>query len=271
MTPTPLYAAEDARPAYELRYGWTGWLGASGLAPESLDAATSAAAGGWEADGLRLLERQLSGDMVQLVLSARPHVDPVLLAGRVKGRLQHALRDVAYPADFSRKLGVRTVGHNHRADVERYIEQQTVQAAWADPALRERLAKYSVANPAVDLSLPTETRSGRYWYNLHLVLVNEERYQRSDDEWLGRILERCLAIGRHKGYAISRLSVMPDHLHMAVRGNVAHSPQEIALAFQNNLAYALGSIRLFQATYYVGTFSEYDMQAVRHGNGDRPR
>jgi REP element-mobilizing transposase RayT len=268
--PTPLYIAANVHPAYELRYGWMGWLGTSGLAPESLDAATSAAAAGWKADGLRMLEQRLSGNMVQLVLSAKPHVDPVLLAGRVKGRLQHALRNMACAGDFSRKLAVRSVGHNHRADVERYIEQQAVKATVADPALRHRLAKYSVTNPAVDLSLPTETRSGRYWYNLHLVLVNEERYQRSDDQWLGKILERCFAIGRKKGHAISRLSVMPDHFHMALRGNVAHSPQEIVLAFQNNLAYALGSLRIFQATYYVATFGEYDMQAVRHGDGASP-
>jgi REP element-mobilizing transposase RayT len=267
MMPTPLYAAENARPAYELRYGWTGWLSVGGLLPVALDGAIKAAAVEWEADALRLLEQRMSGKMVQLVLSALPHVGPVLLAARVKGRLQHALRNMGCAAGFSRKLAVRSVGHNHRADVERYIEQQVAKATFHDPAFTQRLGKYSVIDPAVDLSEPTETHSGRYWYNLHLVLVNEERYQRSDDKWLERILECCFAIGRKKGHAISRLSVMPDHLHMALRGNVAHSPQEIALAFQNNLAYAMGSLRVFQATYYVGTFGEYDMQAVRHGTG----
>ena len=39
--------------------------------------------------------------------------------------------------------------------------------------------------------------------------------------------------------------------------------QEVALAFQNNLAYALGQARIWADTYYVGTFGEYDMSAVR--------
>ena len=56
---------------------------------------------------------------------------------------------------------------------------------------------------------------------------------------------------------------MPDHLHAALCGNIQHSPQEIALAFQNNLAYALGQIKLWADTFYVGTFSEYDMWAIR--------
>ncbi len=41
------------------------------------------------------------------------------------------------------------------------------------------------------------------------------------------------------------------------------SPQEIALAFLNNLAFALGQKPIWQPSYYVGTFSEYNMDAVR--------
>jgi len=56
---------------------------------------------------------------------------------------------------------------------------------------------------------------------------------------------------------------MPDHLHAAIRGNIKQSPQEIALAFQNNLAYVLGQVRLWASTFYAGTFGEYDMWAIR--------
>jgi len=96
------------------------------------------------------------------------------------------------------------------------------------------------------------------------VLVTEERYRRGDERWLGRIRDQSLKIALRKGHAISSLSVMPDHLHIALRGNIEHSPQEIALAFQNNLAYALGQVRVWRHTYDAGTFGEYDMQAVRH-------
>jgi REP element-mobilizing transposase RayT len=75
-----------------------------------------------------------------------------------------------------------------------------------------------------------------------------------------------VAIAAKKGYAISELSVMPDHLPAALRGNIEQSPAEIARSFQNNLAYLLGQVRWWSDGYYVGTFSEYDMRAVR-----RPR
>ena len=61
---------------------------------------------------------------------------------------------------------------------------------------------------------------------------------------------------------IAALSVMPDHLHMALRGNIEWSPAEIALVFQNGLARAAGC-RVWQDWYYAGTFSEYDLDVIR--------
>lgn len=55
---------------------------------------------------------------------------------------------------------------------------------------------------------------------------------------------------------------MPDHIHMAVRGDIGSSPEEIALAFQNALACAAGC-RAWQAEYYAGTFSGYDLDVIR--------
>ena len=56
---------------------------------------------------------------------------------------------------------------------------------------------------------------------------------------------------------------MPDHLHVALRGNIEHSTQDIALAVMNNLAYFVGSVPIWDCGYYAGTFGEYDMRSVR--------
>jgi REP element-mobilizing transposase RayT len=135
--------------------------------------------------------------------------------------------------------------------------------AHGDPGREERLHPFTVADPAVDLSRPSATTSGRYWYNLHLILVHAERWRNSAPEWLGKIRDQSFRIAARKGYAVSRLSVVPDHVHFSLRGNIEHSPEQIVLAFQNNLAYTLGQVRVWQATYYAGTFGEYDMNAVR--------
>lgn len=151
---------------------------------------------------------------------------------------------------------MRSIGDNARTDVEQYIMNQVAKDRLVDPRFEGVLGQFTVADPAVDLSAATETLSGRYWYNLHLVVVTVERFRIADAAWLGRIRDQSIRIAQKKGHAISRLSVMPDHLHIAMRGNIDQSPQDIALAFQNNLAYALGQCRVWRDTYYVGTFSE---------------
>ena len=62
---------------------------------------------------------------------------------------------------------------------------------------------------------------------------------------------------------------MPDHLHAAIRGNQTHSPDKIVSAFQNNLAFGLGQVRIWEDTYYAGTFSEYNMEAIRRTHQQR--
>jgi REP element-mobilizing transposase RayT len=261
MTPEPLYSAQDLKPAYELRYSWTGWTrGDDTPAIEVLEALQPL----WDEDGMRLLERLWTNGQVQLLFSTRPDVSPVLLAGRAKGRLQHALKKAGrnFPG-FSRMVAVRSVGHNRREDVERYIERQVANERFANPRFHDLMEEFTLRCPEVDLSQPSESARGRYWYNLHLVLVTAERYRVADRRRLEILRDGCFRIARKKGYAISVVSVMPDHIHMAMRGDYRQSPQDIALAFQNNLAYLLGQVRIWEDSFYVGTFGEYDMGAIR--------
>ena len=50
--------------------------------------------------------------------------------------------------------------------------------------------------------------------------------------------------------------LLPARQHRALAG-------ADRIGFQNNLAYTLGQVCVWQATYYVGTSGEYDMNAVR--------
>jgi REP element-mobilizing transposase RayT len=264
MLPEPLYRPADMRPAYQLRYGWTGWPSRARLPTYLLAQVLPSIASEWEQDGLRVLESSLSPELLQLTLSATPQVAPVTLAARVKGRIQHHCRRRGTPIDFSRKLAVRSLGDPTRAQVETYIRNQVPRENLADERFRAMLTSFTVANPQVDLSVPTESQSGRYWYNLHLVLVVSERYRIGEPTTLAQIRDTALRICAKKGYAASTLAVLPDHLHLAVRGVISQAPEEIALALLNNLAYVLGQRPWWQPGYYAGTFGEYGMAAVRH-------
>ncbi len=190
-------------------------------------------------------------------------MSPTFFVGRVKGRLQHALRVAGKPTSFSRKVSFRTIGENKRAQVEEYIVNQVPKEHFVDDRFAEMLQSFTQTNNSVRLQEPTETISGRYWYNLHVVLVTESRMRFTDKQSLTLIGDTCDRIAAKKSFAVSRRSVMPDHLHLSLRGDINQSPQDIALAYMNNIAFAFGQKAVFRPSYYVGTFGEYDMGAVR--------
>ncbi len=264
MPPEPLYRPSQLRPAYQLRYGWTGWPSAAPLPSNLLASVLPDIAPEWEHDGLRVLESSLTAEQLQLTLSTTPHVPPVTLAARVKGRIQHHCRGRGTPIDFSRKLAVRSLGDPSRDQVERYIRNHVAKEALADERFRQILAAATVFRSQVDLSQPTESNSGRYWYNLHLVLVVSERYRIGEPATFAKIRDTALRVCVKHGYEVSALAVLPDHVHLALRAAIAaHSPEAVALTFLNNRAYVLGQRRWWEAGHYVGTFGEYGMTAVR--------
>lgn len=267
MPPKPIYTATQLNPAYHLRYTWTGWPSEGSLPSLPSEAFFAELSPAWEGDGIRLLEHVWAEQQVQITTSVTPQVSAVLFTARAKGRLQHALREGGRPTKLSRKVAMRGIGDNRTADVEAYIRRQVEKEPLADPRFRELLTDFSVIDESVDLSQPTPTASGRYWYNLHLVLTTQERYRVADRGRLTTIRDYAFGIAARKGHVISALAAMPDHVHVAMRGNVEHSPEEIALAFMNNLAFVLGQNAIWEHGYYVGTFSEYDMQAVRRRYG----
>jgi REP element-mobilizing transposase RayT len=268
VRPEPLYRPEHLRAAYQLRYGWSGWPSPPPFSSNLLASVLSDLAPAWEKDGLRLLEASPAAEQLQLTLSTTPQVSPVMLAGRVKGRIQHHCRRRGTPIHFSRKLAIRSLGDATRAQVEAYVRNQVPKAALADEQFRKLLTAFTVVPPQVDLSQPTESRSGRYWYDLHLVLVVSGRYRIGEATTLAKIRDTVFRICAKNGYAASTVAVLPDHLHLAVRGAIRQSPEEIALSFLNNLAYVLGQRPWWEAGYYAGTFGEYGMAAVRPKDGE---
>jgi REP element-mobilizing transposase RayT len=218
----------------------------------------------WQRDGLHLLECRWQLDRLQLLFSSTPDVAPTDLARVAKGRLQYALRQAGQPVEFSRKVTVRAIGENTRATVETYIRDQLQRCDLADPRYRELLQRQAFTDPAVRLDEPAETHSGRYWYNLHLVLVTDSRWRMGEAEASRVRAGACAAATQHE-YGLAKLSIMPDHVHLAVRGCPEDSPRKIAETFQHETARQVGMLGFWRAMYYTGTFGEYGMGAVRDG------
>lgn len=270
MSLKPIYTPENTNnPAYHLRYTWTGWpasTSANTTIPALTEEIISDLSSELVKDQIHLLEHQHSPTEIHLTGSTTPQVTPTHAAARLKGRLQHILRTHDRPASFSRKVSIRAIGDNRSDQVSEYIRQQVDNESPAFPyesSFLEFLESLTFVDENLDLSIPTETRSGRYWYNLHLVIVTEQRYRSKDKERVSKIFKQCFGTAFKKGHRMKAVSVIPEHVHLSVRANIEHTPEEVALAFLNNLAFSLNQKAEWRYGYYAGTFGEFDMYAVR--------
>jgi REP element-mobilizing transposase RayT len=245
--PSPIYTDQNLKPAFHLLYTWTGWPAAgTQFPPEPGSAFFDQLDEAWESDALKRIAVNWQIDKIQFAFSTVPKVSPSLFVARVKGRLQHALRSDGPPVKFSRKVAFRGIGENHSREVKNYIRRQVDKERFVDPRFAELLKRFTILDESVALDEPSATNSGRYWYNLHVVLVVASRERiRSENDFaeLDRVVQQT---ARKHEYKLAARAWMPDHLHVALQGNIAESPGEIAMSLMNNTAYAMGQNAIWQ-------------------------
>ncbi len=264
MTLQPIYTPNNTYPIHKLAFDWTGWFKPSYPTQEDIRTAIEACRKAWLKDGIKPENFHFKSNILQILTLNEVGVDPISFSQRIKGRLQYALRQIGLRDSFRRKLSVRTLGDNTRNIVEKYIRSQAGKSNYVDPRFKRFLGNFTLSDSSIHLKEASHTISGRYWYNLHLVIVVADRrcpVTRNDN--FTKLYDTCAAIAQKKGYKISHLSIMPDHIHAAIRGAVDHSPESIALGFMNNLSYVMGYNQCWSREYYVGTFSEYSIEKLQ--------
>ncbi len=125
------------------------------------------------------------------------------------------------------------------------------------------LQSNTLSDDSLDITQPISNNHGRYVLGLHLVLVHTERWRIANAAFVQTSKEAFLASAKKYGLGISRLSILADHLHAAIRFTYDQSPEQIALSFMNNIAYCHGMLKMWMDSFYVGTIGPYDMNAIR--------
>jgi len=255
----PLYTPDNTKPAYQLNWGLTPFWRQNPIREQSWLADLQRAT---EPDGVRVVKHHFTtGDASQFFVSTKPHVSPSALIWSVKGRLQNLINQQR-PRAFQRNYSVRSIGSAKRTVVENYVADQLGHHRMADPDVQQRLARFQKSYPDVDLSKPCFSSHGQYWYNLHVAVVNEERWTEIREDVLQKPSDMIEGVASKHGYRLSRVGLLADHIHMTMGCPIDRSPEEVALGYLNNCAYACGLKPVFQFSYYVGTFREYDRGAV---------
>ncbi|HEY2410996.1 MAG TPA: transposase [Pirellulaceae bacterium] len=256
----PLYTAANCRTAYQLHWSLT--LFAAQSWPEQ-DLWWQSLARTVEPDGIRLLKCQLMGAATgQFFLSSKPEVSPADIVRSVKGRLQHLLK-VDIPQLWRRHYSISSVGDANNEVLQNYVGRQVEHHRMADPRVVERLKKFLFHDASVDLTALRASAHGRFTHSLHLVLENKDHLSDMREQWLAATRAMLLATCRKKGWLLSRLGLVSNHLHALMGCDVSEAPREIALSLMNNLAFAHEMKPVFEFSFYIGTFGPYDHGAIR--------
>ena len=218
---------------------------------------------GTEPDGVRLLEfHSRDATSGQFLVSTKPDIAPAQIVRSIKGRLQYLLK-AAIGRLWRRHYSIASVGDANNDVLQGYVGRQEKRHPMADPRVAERLTRFQFHDQGVDLGALRASAHGRFTHSLHVVLENTNHLCDTREEWLAANRDMMIAACRKKGWLLSRLGLVGNHLHVLVGCDVSEAPGEIALSIMNNLAYAQGMKPVFEHSFYVGTFGPYDHDAIR--------
>ncbi len=217
-----------------------------------------------------VLESKASADHFRCLLSLRPTHDLATVLGKIKA---NAAREcglqlqLAAPI-WARGYLARSVGRVNLSTVKQYIEQQAEHHGYAKRH-RPPVYRYHAAH-APELS------AAHSCFELNHHLVVSTRYRAAVfDSMMGQALGGYwLKVAAKYGFAIERLTMVPDHAHLLVRIVPKLSLATCVLALMNNGEYFIskhypvalaneGIAQLWQPSAYVGTCGEVSTALVK--------
>lgn len=256
---SPIYTTENCRVAYQLNWSLSIFpsnsIPASAKWLEPLGQAT-------ERDGIRILECREQAASLQFLLSTTPFVAPADVVRRVKGRLQHLVRDMA-PKAFRRNYRIESVGEVNHSVLQDYVARQPQRHMMADQRLQGLIEDCQHHDPSVNLGQIRYSSHGQFIYNLQLVFENADHLHDISEETLRASCNMVVRASAKKGYLLSRIGILTNHIHLLVGCRMTESPISVGLGYLNNLAFALEMKPAFEFSFYAGTFTNYDRGAIR--------
>jgi REP element-mobilizing transposase RayT len=258
--PPPVYTSENTQAAYQLNWSLTLFLRDAIPSPEQwLEPLRHAT----EPDAVRILEFRFQDERaLQFFISTQPRVSPSQMVRSVKGRLQYLVRDNV-PKAFQRNYGVYSVGGTNNDRLDAYVAKQPSRHPMADPKVQARIESLQFVDENVNLREARCSSHGRYLHNLHIVLENQEHLHDVSERSLSAVRGMIVRCASNKGHHLARIGLLTNHVHLLLGCNVDDSPQAVAIALMNNIAFTQNMKPVLEFSYYAGTFGPYDRVAIR--------
>jgi putative transposase len=228
-------------------------------------------------EGYRLLDAKIDATHVRLLLSLKPQHEISNAVRKLKGTISRRfsqsfasrLIQRQMPTLWGRGYFARSSGKVDLATVRQYVESQPshhgYRGNWTEGLSYRNPAFTSPAfSPAHAVTI----------LQYHLVLVTAFRRSVFDDEIARKLFHYVLMVGQKRDFAVDRMTVLPDHIHLVIEAPPTVTVHDCALSLINNTRHWMnkhysGVLKhtdvweLWRPSYYVGSVGEYTTAQVK--------
>lgn len=217
-----------------------------------------------------LLESNIYPDHVRCLLSLRPAqaISNVIQTLKANSARLFNAQFALTPPLWGRGFLARSVGRVRLSIVKQYISEQAEHHGY-EKRVRPPVFRYSTEEAAT-----LTAAHASFDLNHHLVFATRYRRGVFDSALGAALIQYWQRVASARGFAIDRVTIVPDHTHLLVRIAPKMSIEECALSLLNNGQHFVGQhapealIRakieqLWQASAYAGTTGEFTTALVK--------
>lgn len=217
-----------------------------------------------------LLEVTVYPDHLRCLLSLRPAQTISRVIQTIKANSARLLKSqfALTPPLWGRGFLARSVGRVRLGVIKQYINNQAEHHGY-DQRLRPPISRFNAENAIV-----LTAAHASFDLNHHLVFATRHRRGVFDSALGTSLTQYWQRVAGTRGFAIDRVTIVPDHIHLLVRIPPKMSIEECALSLLNNGQYFVGKYapevlvqakieQLWQASAYAGTTGHFTTALVK--------
>ncbi|HUP78989.1 MAG TPA: hypothetical protein VM260_10580 [Pirellula sp.] len=259
MNADPLYLPSNANVAYPLNWSLSVFGKVTLPSPVAcIDQLRESV----RTDELKILEFLYRPPNVALFfVSSQPTANPSQIIRSIKGRWQNISRPT-HPIEFRRNYRITAVGTVNSEVLDSYVCNQTSRHPMADTEVQLMIESIQFHDVDVDLNSLLRSNHGEYRYALHLVFESDGGWHEVRPAVLTSYRDAIIKSCSKHNWRLSRIGLLSNHLHILVGAGIEDSPNDVALAFLNNMAFVQGMKPVFRFSFFAGTYGEYDRGAI---------
>lgn len=186
--------------------------------------------------GIRVLEANTNSKEAVLMASLGPDESVSTCVSKLKGQTTKWLREAMgldSPARLlSRSYFACSIGKNTRQAVEAYLAKQPRHHGYADRARPPVFVKEYPLSGADEERL--QPKHGRALIELHVCLSTLQRVGVFGSRTGEALADHWEGLGPAESHALRRISIVPDHTHLALRIHPAVVPSSLILRLMNS-------------------------------------